>query len=486
MRLSRLFTGVKTLGKRPSTRWLLLLYLTQGLAPNASSEQRLLPVIIAISGTGAPKIVLQNKEKDAIIGSTVEFGSTIRTGATHAVSLTYPDQSIVTIDKNSRYIVVEKRGDSQINQLDYGQVHGVIETNSKSVAEKTGTPPRPPKFLIRSKTVTMGVRGTEFLMGVDPFGLKAKIFTLNGTVDVATSETNLISGKVTPLKSGKFISSSEKGLQAPEAFQRKDIEKLLKQGESLYPPAASPPSGTGAAAGGAPGFGPPGGTPGVGGGGVGLGLPGGTSGVGRINPDGTSQNPELDQRVDPTKPMGNQGLDPNASNTPIREKDKEVQNFRLLSFQAGIFYAQTLEDEITRALFLSWSPTLKLPILNCLYIRGNFGIVFAKNGSLANKFIGQEYQVFAMASLFDTLFAELGGGEQIWPRLRKDGGVIGMNAGVFTGKDKVLQRIWFGISSLPGTRTKANSGPQLPGSNPKTSQEQGAKPVIKLGVGFIF
>jgi hypothetical protein len=134
----------------------------------------------------------------------------------------------------------------------------------------------------------------------------------------------------------------------------------------------------------------------------------------------------------------------------------EVSRFKLIAFQAGVFFAQmpasnpslnnTMEN--IRAITVAWTPTIPVPFIPFLSFRGNVGGSFALQGSLNNNFLVKELQLFLTFTLLDLLYVEGGAGKQFWQGYRTFSGPLhSVNAGLLF-RIGLIDRIFIGYQSL--------------------------------------
>jgi len=437
----------------------ILVQLSLGFS--ASAAERLLPSVISYGGIGPVFVSAtgSKRERELAVGHDISYGSTVRTGPSNTVTISYPDGSLLAIDSDSRVEIQERAGGTQNNSLHSGQVRGSV-----AKLKPSDIVPKKPRFVIRTKAAVMGVRGTEFVVGVDPGGFATQIHTLEGTVEVAADEGGLLSGGGTPVKTGEYIEASGNGISPPKPFKREQFLNSLTSASS-----------------------------------------GILSGVAFTSASGETvlKKEAAEEVVTPgrrseekqEKKHEERGED-NQEQKPEKQQEKQAQpkdekgrRINLLTFQAGAFFMPSLETQIyrseptpvpdssyfsnmsvprkeaVRAVSVSWNPTVPIPLISVLSVKGHFGWIFAQNGSLFNKLWVVEYQLFGTVTLFQRFFGEVGYGQQSWRHENLSYGMLSTNVGfVFSGGGK-LDRIFIGRSEL--------------GTNPPTEQ-------FKLGVGLSF
>ncbi len=142
------------------------------------------PTILKISGDGSSKIVDAKGKEITKTGTQLAPGTTIKTGANSNVQLKYPDGSKVSIAPNSKLKTEAGTKTVQSVSLNFGRIHASIH---KQASEDL-------HFRIKTKSATMGVRGTQFFVDSTTSGL-ATTRVVEGKVDVAIDEATLMAGK---------------------------------------------------------------------------------------------------------------------------------------------------------------------------------------------------------------------------------------------------------------------------------------------------
>ena len=130
------------------------------------------------------------------------------------MQIKYPDGSKVSIGSNSK--LVTERGTKAVQSIDlrFGKIHALIH---KQESEEL-------HFRIKTKTATMGVRGTQFFVDVTPDG-KSTTHVINGRVDVAKDDKTLVSGKGEHVFHGGFVEAEKDKISETKHF---DAAQYLK------------------------------------------------------------------------------------------------------------------------------------------------------------------------------------------------------------------------------------------------------------------
>jgi hypothetical protein len=382
---------------------------------------------------GAKTVLLQRgiALREIAPGDPIEFGERIRTDGNTTVTIAYSDGSHLTVLPNSDLEIENPQGAVQSNELRSGLVRGKVEKAPAEGAAGGGASApastKPIKFVIRTKTAVMGVRGTEFVAGFNAASGLAQFNTLEGTVDVATSPAELMGGQGVAVASGQYIQATEAGLSAVQSFQTSSFLGGLGSMASALGSAASA-----------------------------------TGSV--VSSSSSSDRKEVEARTPPPVPPAPPPNPPVAPVPPppppavvqqkLEAEDKDRPKLHLAAFALGGFYGQNPNPSSAsgipyyRAFEITWTPYIPLPILNFLYVRGSFGATLFENYSLNNAFLIHEYQAFAGTTLLSPLYAEVGGGEQIWRNDNIDSAILSANAGLIVSPNGRLNRIFVGVSKF--------------------------------------
>lgn len=415
------------MNKRIAIVWVSLTLLQTSVAHGIESHHARIETV-----EGAKTVLLQHDLalREASPGEEIEIGERVRTDDKTTVTISYEDGSHLTILPNTDLEIEEPKNKVQSNQLRSGTVKGSIE-KAKSSATEMGQPSgKPPiKFVIRTRTAVMGVRGTEFVAGFNAASGMAQFNTLEGTVEVASSPAQLMGGTGVAVQSGQFVSATaESGLSAVTSFDRGsflgNLVSAARSAASGVASAASSSSGSSASA-----------------------------EVRAPLPVPAAPPPKLPQAPPPPP------APPAVVQQKLVEAEQDRPHMHLLAFALGAFMSQNPNSETVtgipyyRAFQVTWTPIIPLPVLNFLYVRGSFGATMFEDYSLNNAFLVHEYQAFAGTSLLSPLFVEAGGGEQIWRNDGIQGGIASANAGLIISQNGRWNRIYVGASKfMNGTK----------------------------------
>lgn len=175
----------------------------------------------ASAAQASDRLVLESVDGDRVVivtdGKTLEphpakqgeelhFWDVIQTSKRAAAKVRFPDGSLLVIGRDTKFTIQPKNEGTQFNQLDWGQVRAQVvpDENAKNADPKAPKPK--PRFIIRTRTAVMGVRGTDFVAGFDPSSAQSSLHTIEGSVDIAANESQVMAWQGTPVNAGQSAS----------------------------------------------------------------------------------------------------------------------------------------------------------------------------------------------------------------------------------------------------------------------------------------
>ena len=414
----------------PTLSTLLVFLLSAGSASNSAWAQDAgKPVIESIEGDGLVVVKSPSgSSRPGTRGTQINIGDKVKTGPGASAKLRYPDGSKLLVGRGTEVEVQENTGGSQFNKVYSGYVRGLIR--------KAGQPDKsaPPRFIIRSRTVVMGVRGTDFVFNQN--GAKAasdiEIHTFDGVVEVAKDEKALMAGKGIEVPRDQMIDTNAMKINPPRPFDRGLLEQALAQSQPDFTTFVQRDQEAFRAA----------------------------------QEEGAQAKPDLEQQQQKVR---EQEKDDQARSEP--PKPKWVGAL----FQAGpIYMSQRSGGELFSG-EVSWSPQLRIWWIFSL--RGTLGMFLGKSRTTDHTFPVLEATAHAVVSLFwDTLLLEPGISWKRW-----DFGIEGENqtdpilqASLRFGDQGVIERVFAAYTTYDGFHY-SGYGQQ----NPRTQ-------IFKAGIGFRF
>ncbi len=224
----------------------------------------------AIPGAGAPRTLR--------VGDSVEQGETIATGDNSSLVLRFEDGQVVALTSRSR-MAVNSYTYNQAEPAKSGMLLSLLNGSMRAVTGLIGKSD-PSKVSYRVRNATIGIRGTDIIVGTDDDGKVAVIvkdgsvsFSFNGkTVLIPTGEaaTTLANGDIQSASAAAIIALvAAQDPALAETLRSVDTPALQRAVEAAVAASkAAPPSGAGAGSGAPP-------TPGSNNSGAGSGSSGG-------------------------------------------------------------------------------------------------------------------------------------------------------------------------------------------------------------------
>jgi hypothetical protein len=193
----------------------------------ASAHAHVAPVIESTEG----ERVVTIRSADGVmrvgrIGTSIEFGDTLKTGPRTSVKVRYPDGSKLLIAPSTEMLIAQSSARSYEYDLARGRVRGLIQKQSGSKKQ----------FYFKTKAAVMGVRGTDFVMEATQVTARAptEVHTLQGVVEVAENMELLKSGQGVPLGAGESIAADTRRLGEVQAFDREAYLSQMKSRDATF------------------------------------------------------------------------------------------------------------------------------------------------------------------------------------------------------------------------------------------------------------
>lgn len=141
------------------------------------------------------------------LGDSVENGDFIETKINSKVKISFVDDTVVTIGKESSLNIDDYVFDNSNLKSEFSVVKGAFHTITGQIAKTN-----PSKFKLKTKNATIGVRGTEI------YGDQTNIFCTQGAITVEAF------GTVREVAQGSYVTTPEDA--APSEAKTIDSEKL--------------------------------------------------------------------------------------------------------------------------------------------------------------------------------------------------------------------------------------------------------------------
>jgi hypothetical protein len=220
--------GVGELGYGVHMRRYVLGFLFLCSVPigSARADSASIATLEVIRGTGSVEVVKDGRAGPAEAGMKLFQGDEIRTGEKVAVRISYADGSKQILAAKTRLkVFLTNTGIPSPGFLE-GAVENEVQPREKPAAR--------PKFVIRTKALVLGVRGTQFVVHTGPKGLE--VHTLKGVVEAGRNESELGTDRAIPIRQAFEIKLD--GEKIPAAATPFDPNEFLGMLAQKYPEVA--------------------------------------------------------------------------------------------------------------------------------------------------------------------------------------------------------------------------------------------------------
>ena len=114
---------------------------------------------------GQAHVLRLNQKIDVTVGMALQTRDTLISGPASSVGITLQDSTLLTTGPNARIEIHKYAFDRRTNggHLDASVHKGTLAVVSGLIAKNN-----PGQVIFRTQTVTLGVRGTEFIIDADP------------------------------------------------------------------------------------------------------------------------------------------------------------------------------------------------------------------------------------------------------------------------------------------------------------------------------
>ena len=179
--------------------------------------------ITALSGSASIERLL--KHSPVTLGIALEASDIVSTDENSKVQITFSDSTVITVGKKSRFSIDEYLFDSgDDSHAKFNVLSGTIRVMSGKIGQIA-----PEKFTVKTKTATIGIRGTNFTVDMESDGILS-IFCLQGAIRVFDHNNNQ-----TTVPAGSYIPFSAEGVMGTlREFVTEDLKVFLDK--SFYIP----------------------------------------------------------------------------------------------------------------------------------------------------------------------------------------------------------------------------------------------------------
>lgn len=184
---------------------------------NLSLYANTVGTITALSGSAS--ILRDGKSIEATLGAKLEQKDSIKTSDATKIQIIFIDETIISIGKNSNFSIDEFLfEESEAPSAKFGLLSGAMRTITGKIADVA-----PDKFSVKTKTATIGIRGTNFSIFTGEDG-SAKIFCTFGAISVTAQ------GSSSVVTQGFYILVSADGTRsAPIKFTPQELKEAQEE-----------------------------------------------------------------------------------------------------------------------------------------------------------------------------------------------------------------------------------------------------------------
>ncbi len=181
--------------------------------------------IESIDGDEVVTVVIEGIKVNRRAGDTLTPGDEIETSEFQSVNLVSEDGSSIGVAEKTN-LMIEKQIDVEHSfHLKSGGIRGIIQKKIDDQKNKL-------RYTFRTRSATLGVRGTDFIVNEDYGKEETEFHTLDGSVEIAKNREELFAGKGVSIRSGMTLRSGRRGLGKARKFDRK---KFLKKFAARHP-----------------------------------------------------------------------------------------------------------------------------------------------------------------------------------------------------------------------------------------------------------
>lgn len=166
---------------------------------------------------GSVSIQNPNATLEATLGATLEEQDHIITGDKSKAQIIFSDETVVTIGKNSDFSIAKYVYETDQNpEIEMGLVKGAMSTISGKIGKLA-----PERFSVKTKTATIGIRGTNFTVLVSQDGTQ-NVYCTYGAISVTFKNQEF------RVEQGFHISISPSGEVSIVAFDATALAEMKK------------------------------------------------------------------------------------------------------------------------------------------------------------------------------------------------------------------------------------------------------------------
>jgi hypothetical protein len=158
------------------------------------------------------------------LGLSLEAKDTIVTSNDAKAQLTFNDNTIITVGKKSKFSIEEYLFDATTESTaKFNMVNGTIRAMSGKIGKIA-----PDRFAVKTKTATIGIRGTDFIIQTSENG-DSQFFCMQGAITIRSND-----GEMIIIPAGSYVTISPSGIISEiKEFTPDELNTLLKNSLSV-------------------------------------------------------------------------------------------------------------------------------------------------------------------------------------------------------------------------------------------------------------
>lgn len=167
---------------------------------------------------GAAKILQNTGERSAKLGSDLFVHDQIHTGDNTKMQVIFDDETIVTIGQKSQFAIDDYIAEGVDSTAKMSLFKGAMRTITGKIGKAN-----PQKFQVSTKTATIGIRGTNFIVFVTPEGETMVACTYGAIIA-------RVDGNSVDVQSGFMVRINPDGtMGTPTAFSATELRQMLDE-----------------------------------------------------------------------------------------------------------------------------------------------------------------------------------------------------------------------------------------------------------------
>lgn len=383
----------------------------------------------SIDGAKTVLVRRSNGNHELKPGDPVQPGDLLQTDSKTTTTIRCSDGSVLVLGHSTDVGIENAANAQRTARINSGTIRAIVsKINTEKNQEKKKF-----RFFIKTRTATLGVRGTDFVVSADSATETVELHTLEGTVEAAKDETALVTKGGEMVRGGQYILATQEEITSPQVFDQKRFAEQLEQTQpGLAVPIAQP----------APAVTP--------------------------------------------SPV------PIPTPTATEEPDREPSRSSLQSAEVAFRHVSGDFSTKLKGVEVNWTPMLQL-ISHWLALRGTAGVLLSSGGGqvVTDGFFGVDARIMLSARLFKHILIEFGPTFEHWNHLGNFSGPS-LNVGWEFARDQIgaLDRIFVSIASSghPGwfdDRARDNKLYGNCGMGP-CNENHGDLVEFRVGAGFRF